>query len=122
MVKDSSEKRRPIDKATRDAVWIKYMGDSPKGICYCCRIRPIHFTEFQVGHNKPVSKGGKDNISNLRPICGSCNRGMGDMNLEEYRKEYYGSISEPQKIPTRTKPKPKKSRVEREMRKVGEFW
>ena len=86
--KKSKSTRRKIDKNTRDAVWIKYMGNKVEGKCYCCKIRTIHITNFQVGHNKAVAKGGKDNINNLRPICAPCNRGMGTMSIEQYRKKY----------------------------------
>jgi hypothetical protein len=44
--------------------------------------------DFQVGHNKAVAKGGNNNISNLRPICGPCNRGMGTMSIEKYRENF----------------------------------
>ncbi|WP_164888477.1 HNH endonuclease [Methanosarcina sp. MSH10X1] len=83
-----TEKRRTIDKNTRDAVWIKYMGNKVEGKCYCCKIRTIHVMDFQVGHNKAVAKGGNDNISNLRPICGPCNRGMGTKSIEKYREKF----------------------------------
>jgi 5-methylcytosine-specific restriction endonuclease McrA len=86
-------KRRPIDKNTRDAVWLKYMGNKVEGKCYCCKIRPIHITDFQVGHVIAVVNGGKDNISNLRPICGPCNRGMKTMNLEQYKKNIFSKKS-----------------------------
>jgi hypothetical protein len=33
---------------------------------------------FEVGHNVPRSKGGTDNLDNLRPICSSCNKSMGN--------------------------------------------
>ena len=98
----SKKKRRPIDKNTRDAVWIKYMGNKVEGKCYCCGIRTIHITDFQVGHNKAVAKEGKDNISNLRPICGPCNRGMRTMSIEQYKAKYFGKKPE-------TKPKKKKT-------------
>lgn len=81
--------RKPIGKPLRDQVWLKYMGNKAQGKCYCCRIRMIHITDFQVGHNKAVVRGGKNNISNLRPICGPCNRGMGTKSIEWYRKKYF---------------------------------
>jgi hypothetical protein len=87
---DDKPKRRKIDKNTRDAVWFKYMGNQAEGKCYCCEIRTIHITDFQVGHNKALAKGGNDNISNLRPICGPCNRGMGTSSIEGYKKKYFG--------------------------------
>jgi hypothetical protein len=82
-------KRKPIGKSLRHQVWLKYMHNKAEGKCYCCRIRSIHVTDFQVGHNKAVAKGGKDHISNLRPICGVCNRGMGTKSVEWYRKKYF---------------------------------
>lgn len=81
--------RKPIGKPLRDQVWLKYMGNKAQGKCYCCKIRMIHVTDFHVGHNKAVAKGGKNNIHNLRPICGPCNRGMGTKSIEWYRKKYF---------------------------------
>jgi len=88
-------KRKKISKTLRDQVWFKYMGgDKAEGRCYCCKIRPIHITDFEVGHNKPSSKGGKDHINNLRPICRICNRGMGSrMTIEGYKKKHYGKTT-----------------------------
>ena len=83
------KKRKPVSKSLRDAVWLKYMKNKAEGKCYCCRIRPIHFTDFEVGHNKAVAKGGYDHISNLRPICRGCNRGMGTKSIEWYRKKFF---------------------------------
>lgn len=87
--KPTGRGRKPIGKPLRETVWLKYMGNKAQGKCYCCRIRQIHFTEFQVGHNKSVAKSGKNNISNLRPICGPCNRGMGTKSIEWYRKVHF---------------------------------
>lgn len=41
--------------------------------CYVCG-NPAD----QADHLTPVSKGGKDTMSNLRPICGPCNRDKSD--------------------------------------------
>ena len=81
--------RKAIGKALRELVWMKYMGNKTQGKCYCCKIKPIHFIDFEVGHNKAVAKGGKNHISNLRPICRGCNRGMGTKSIEWYRKEHF---------------------------------
>ncbi len=100
--------RKPIGKSLRDQVWLNYMGNKAQGKCYCCRIVPIHITNFQVGHNKAVAKGGKNNMSNLRPICGTCNRGMKTKSIEWYKKKYFsngGGTRKPTKKPTR-RPKP----------------
>ena len=92
--------RKTITKSLRNQVWLKYMRNNAEGKCYCCRMRTIHFTDFQVGHNKAVARGGKDNISNLRPICGPCNRGMGTKSIEWYRKKYF---AKPDKSRKKTK-------------------
>ncbi len=81
--------RKVIGKPLRNTIWMKYLGNRAQGKCYCCKIRPIHYSDFQVGHNKAVSKGGKNNISNLRPICGPCNRGMSTGSIEAYRKKHF---------------------------------
>jgi len=73
-------KKQPIPKALREQVWIKYCGDKYfKHKCYVgwCRNLMSPFF-FDCGHNLPESKGGKTEISNLRPICASCNRSMAD--------------------------------------------
>lgn len=86
---NSDKKRRPIDSSTRNNVWRKYVGDKTKEKCFCCKNRPIFFDNFDVGHIIPVSKGGGDNMDNLRPICRPCNQGMSDMSMTEYIEMYY---------------------------------
>ena len=87
--KPKKTKRVRFDKNIRHAVWAKYIGEKTEGKCYCCGSRTIHITDFQVGHNKAIAKGGKNQISNLRPICGPCNRGMGTTTLESYKKKHF---------------------------------
>jgi 5-methylcytosine-specific restriction endonuclease McrA len=88
---DKSPIRPPMTKDRKDATWFKYVGGNiPEAKCYCCNVRPIHITDFEVGHNIPFSKGGTESIENLRPICRQCNKGMGNrLSIEEYKKEYY---------------------------------
>ena len=86
---EPTKKRRPIDKNIRSVVWQKYNENSLTGKCYVCK-RPITHDHFEIGHNKAGVKGGRDNISNLRPICGPCNRGMGTMSIEQYKAKYFG--------------------------------
>jgi len=89
----TSRKRSSCPKAVREAVWAKYIGiNKMVGKCYVCK-KPIHFTDFEVGHNKPFSKGGKWNINNLRPICRSCNRSMGTMSIETFKRRYFSRKS-----------------------------
>ncbi len=98
-------KRRPIDKNIRNVIWQKYNKNSLSGKCYVCK-RPITHDHFEVGHNKAVAKGGKDNITNLRPICSNCNRAMGTMSIEQYKKKYFGKETKSTaKPPKKAKPK-----------------
>ena len=90
--------RKAISKDLREKVWLKYMGNRTQGKCYCCKIKPIHYTDFFVGHNKSVFSGGNNHINNLKPICRSCNLGMKTKSIEWYKKKYY---SKPSKKPKR---------------------
>ncbi|MEK6905954.1 MAG: HNH endonuclease [Nanoarchaeota archaeon] len=98
--KAPNKNRKPIGKSLRDQVWLKYMGNKAQGKCYCCKIRTMHITDFQVGHNKSVAKGGKNHISNLRPICRTCNLGMRTKSIERYKKEYFSKSTKKKKIRT----------------------
>ena len=54
--------------------------------------RKISVFSFEVGHNIPESKGGKTTINNLIPICGDCNRSMGDRyTIDEFSREFADS-------------------------------
>ena len=81
--------RRKIPKTLKDMVWTKYVGmNKAEGKCYVCK-RTIHITEFEVGHNKAVAKGGSNQLTNLRPICRKCNSSMGTMSIEVFKKKYF---------------------------------
>lgn len=93
--------RKTITKAEKFAIWNKYIGaDKTEGKCYCCEQVTIHIMNFQVGHNIALAKGGKNNISNYRPICGLCNSSMGTQSIESYKKKLH-----PSNKPTGVKPK-----------------
>jgi len=105
---EKKPKRKPVSKAIREQVWETYIGRTKRvGKCYCCEWRPITESDFELGHNKAYAKGGKDNVSNLRPICKQCNRSMGTKSIESYKKKYYGK---PTKIKKKPKAKPKKKK------------
>lgn len=85
---DKSGTRKSIPSSVKKRLWITFNGKKYKGPCYVCK-EIIDINNFEAGHVIPASKGGSDNISNLRPICKSCNRSMGDMNLNEFKRTYY---------------------------------
>ncbi len=77
-----------IPKAVKEAVWKKYMGNKREGKCYCCR-KTIDFFDFDVGHNSARSKGGPNQVENLRSICRSCNLSMGTKTTEKFRADHF---------------------------------
>ena len=72
-------KRKAVPKALREQVWRTHIGDHYIAKCavtWCTNeITPF---DYEVGHNIPHSQGGELTIQNLRPICGRCNKSMGD--------------------------------------------
>ena len=59
-----------------------------KGECFCCQSE-LDKTDFHTGHIIAEFEGGKIEINNLEPICGSCNSSMGIMNMNEFINKYY---------------------------------
>lgn len=103
--------RRKIPKHIKELVWAKYIGiNEMTGKCNVCG-RPIHFTRFEVGHNKAVAKGGSDNINNLRPICRSCNLAMGTMSIATFKRKHFSKPTK-KKVPKKRRKTKKKSKEE----------
>jgi len=90
MLREKSKRlRKKIPKSVKEAVWSRYAGmNRIFAKCYVCR-KPIHFTDFEVGHNKAVARGGTNAILNLRPICRSCNNSMKTTSIEAYKRKYF---------------------------------
>ena len=72
-------KKKTISKKLKEEVWIKHFGEifSAKCPINWCSHKITVFC-FDAGHNIPESKGGRTAVDNLIPICGECNRSMGD--------------------------------------------
>lgn len=86
-------KKKAIPKGVRTHVWNEYIGkEKGEGLCYCCGKNVIDKAAFEAGHVVPEVKGGAATPENLRPICGSCNRSMGDTDMREYAKRHYGRV------------------------------
>jgi 5-methylcytosine-specific restriction endonuclease McrA len=47
----------------------------------------IYRDSFHIGHIQPLSKGGTNDLDNLRLICETCNKTMGVKNLNDFKQE-----------------------------------
>jgi len=70
-------RRKPLPTAIREQCWLNTFGEVYKSECYIhwCK-NTIDVYNYHIGHDQPASKGGSDDISNLRPICARCNCSM----------------------------------------------
>lgn len=87
----ASYKKQTIPKSVRKHVWNRYIGtERGEAPCYCCGTNRIDKAAFEAGHVIPEVRGGPATVENLRPICGECNRSMGDTNMREFAVKHYG--------------------------------
>lgn len=66
-----------ITTAERQQVWLAHLGQVFSSKCtipWCTNT--ITVFDFHVGHNVPKSNGGTNDLSNLLPVCKSCNLSM----------------------------------------------
>ena len=79
----------------RQLVWEKTNGEEYKAECYAgCGVTLKCMTGWEMGHDEPKSKGGTDDLDNLRPICLKCNRQMGNRYTIEQWKNRNNSFRE----------------------------
>lgn len=80
--------KKSIPRALREQVWLQNIGkhyETKCSVVWCSNM--ITVFDFHVGHNIPEAKGGKTDISNLRPICARCNLSMGShYTIDEWNK------------------------------------
>lgn len=88
VVEEEKPIRKGIPKSVRMELWRNHFGEKFEGRCYCCKNK-IERDNFEAGHVEPVSEGGTNELYNLRPICFDCNRSMGNMNLDDFKKEFH---------------------------------
>ena len=71
--------RTALPKAVREQLWLRDVGKKFETDCSVkwCKNK-INVFDFTVGHNYPVSKGGTNDLDNLKPICSRCNSSMGN--------------------------------------------
>jgi len=91
------EPRPQINIVLRHKVWSNFWNNSMNGLCIVCG-KPITITNFICGHIEAYSVNQNSDISNLAPICDECNKGMGTIDMREYKKLHYSNINIPCKI------------------------
>lgn len=80
-----SKKRVDIPWCIRVNVWKKFTTNmTDEGKCYVCN-NNLQFNNMECGHIIAHALGGEANYDNLMPICKTCNRDMGTMNMHEYK-------------------------------------
>jgi HNH endonuclease len=82
-------KRKTIPKAKRTELWDKYFKDKRIGSCLVCNCQLDVVGTWEAGHVIAYSKGGSDDLENLRPVCQRCNRSMGTQNMGEWARINY---------------------------------
>lgn len=82
-VKATIFKRKKFTLKERIAVWNKYIGSDVKASkCFFCE-NSISLDKFEVAHDTSIAKGGSNDIKNLFPLCGFCNKLMSTKSFEE---------------------------------------
>ena len=83
-------RRKTIPKYIKSLVWNQYIGvDNTTGKCVCCLNHTIDCRSFHCGHVIAEAKGGDLSITNLRPICASCNLAMSTKSMNEFCLEFF---------------------------------
>ena len=76
------EERRP----TPSKILKKMVYERDNGICQICGKKVDPFN-FEIGHNKAHSKGGKLTLRNAILLCPTCNKSMSTLSLKQVRKK-----------------------------------
>lgn len=103
-------KKKSIPLSLKALVWNKYIGEEKgTGYCQCCRKNIIKQISFHCGHIISERNGGSTTLSNLIPLCQTCNLSMGKQNMNDFIKKYGFHENEPDnETPKRTINKTKK--------------
>lgn len=67
-------------------------------MCWYCRV-PLTLAEAEKDHLTPLSRGGEDEIRNIVPACGPCNRLKGELTEEEFREQRHHLCTLAGKLP-----------------------
>jgi hypothetical protein len=87
-------KRRKVTASLKKNIWLKCNGTQFESKCHIAWCKNIITPfSFEAGHNIPHSKGGDISIDNLFPICGCCNKSMGNKyTIDEYSRAFASII------------------------------
>jgi len=80
-------KEENITQAFRQAIWLKYCGETYKTKCLCCNSNEISVHNFECGHILSKKNGGLISMDNIIPICSFCNRSMGSTHMFKYMEK-----------------------------------
>ena len=79
-----------IPNKVRIDSWNKNIGeDIGSVLCICCATSKITQNNFHAGHINAKSRGGKNTVENILPICAQCNGSMMTENMGDYINQYY---------------------------------
>lgn len=82
------ETKKTIPKPLKIKVWNTYIGENiGKAKCLCCKNVDITQLIFECGHIIAEANGGETSLSNLRPICSTCNKSMKTLNMNDFIQE-----------------------------------
>lgn len=83
---EQRSERETIIQVVRKTVWNGVFGvNAEHGACQVCA-SPIRENDFVIGHYLDGVSGGKAQVNNMRPICRACDKAMGKMSIEEYKR------------------------------------
>jgi hypothetical protein len=79
--------RTNITKTLRNITWKANVGAKFEAECFIGCGTIISVFDFEVGHVQAVAEGGSNEPENLKPICGTCNKVSGTMNMIDFIKK-----------------------------------
>jgi hypothetical protein len=88
-----SKKTSYIPKSLKVKVWNDNFGrQCGEHECYIECGKIICQGDFECGHVISKKNDGDTTVENLKPICSQCNKSMGTVNLEEFKKTYFSPV------------------------------
>ena len=86
---DFEYKKKNIPKPMKIMMWDTHVGSSVgETLCFCCNYNKVSQMSFDCGHIQSEKCGGKTEVSNLVPICRTCNSSMKAKNMLDYMNEF----------------------------------